>query len=115
MLTVAVVGVLLVARTFGTDTHGARVVRFSIDSRLVHRTLPVTAVISAGSSKKRPPLLVFLHGKGEDQDSNLNDAMFAALARLGSRAPDVVFPTAALTPTGITEQAGRGARTCSGR
>jgi len=38
------------------------------------------------------PLLVFLHGKGEDQDSNLDDAMFAALARLGSRAPDVVFP-----------------------
>jgi hypothetical protein len=37
-------------------------------------------------------LLVFLHGKGEDQNSNLDDAMFAALARLGSRAPDVVFP-----------------------
>jgi S-formylglutathione hydrolase FrmB len=50
------------------------------------------AVVPAGASAGRRPLLVFLHGKGEDQSSNLDDAMFAALARLGSRAPDVVFP-----------------------
>jgi enterochelin esterase-like enzyme len=37
-------------------------------------------------------LLVFLHGKGEDQESNLDDALFAALAKLGARAPDIVFP-----------------------
>jgi pimeloyl-ACP methyl ester carboxylesterase len=35
---------------------------------------------------------VFLHGKGENEDSNLDGPMFAALARLGDRAPDVVFP-----------------------
>jgi S-formylglutathione hydrolase FrmB len=39
------------------------------------------------------PLLVFLHGRGRGgADSNLVDEMFAALARLGDRAPVVVFP-----------------------
>jgi S-formylglutathione hydrolase FrmB len=54
--------------------------------------LPVTVVIPAGSAAGRRPLLVFLHGKGENEDSHLDDAMFAALARQGARAPDVVFP-----------------------
>jgi len=69
-------------------------VRFTIDSRFVHRALPVTAVVPAGRAAGPRPLLVFLHGKGNDgQDSNLNSEMFAALARLGARAPDVVFPS----------------------
>jgi S-formylglutathione hydrolase FrmB len=84
-------GVLVVAGS-GADTHGARVLRFTIVSRLVHRSLPVVAVVPAGGGGRRRPLLVFLHGKGEDQNSNLDDAMFAALARLGPQAPDVVFP-----------------------
>jgi S-formylglutathione hydrolase FrmB len=50
-------------------------------------------VIPAGASQRtRRPLLIFLHGKGEDESSNLDGAMFSALAALGSRAPDVVFP-----------------------
>jgi enterochelin esterase-like enzyme len=68
------------------------VVRFTIDGPLVHQSLPVAAVVPAGSSHGRRPLLVFLHGKGQDQDTQLNNAMYAALARLGSRAPDIVFP-----------------------
>jgi S-formylglutathione hydrolase FrmB len=90
-LAVAATAVLIVALSTAPDTHGARVVRFTIRSRLVHQALPVAAVVPAGDGSQRP-LLVFLHGKGEDQNSNLNDAMFAALARLGRRAPDVVFP-----------------------
>ena len=89
-----VAGVLLVVRSLGTDTHGAHVVRFTLESPLVHQTLPVAAVVPAGASAGPRPLLVFLHGKGQDENSNLDDAMFAALARLGSRAPDVVFPYA---------------------
>ena len=54
----------------GADTNGARVVRFTIESRFVHQGLAVTAVVPAGATVRRP-LLVFLHGKGEDQDSNL--------------------------------------------
>ena len=73
-------------------THGAQVVHFTIDSPLVHQTMPVTAVIPAGSSGERRPLLVFLHGKGGNQDSSLGSQLFAALASLGASAPDVVFP-----------------------
>ncbi len=95
-MTLAVVPLLLwltaTAAFQGTATHGARVVHFTLDSGLVHRTLRETAVIPSGSSSGPRPLLVFLHGKGEDEDSNLSGEMFAALARLGSRAPLVVFP-----------------------
>ena len=87
-----VAAVLLVVRSVGTDTHAAHVVRFTIKSPLVHQSLPVAAVVPAGTSAGPRPLLVFLHGKGQDENSYLDDAMFAALARLGSRAPDVVFP-----------------------
>lgn len=86
------VAVLVVVGGFGADTHGARVLRFSIDSPLVHRSLPVVAVVPAGPAGARRPLLVFLHGKGEDETSHLDDAMFAALAKLGPQAPVVVFP-----------------------
>lgn len=86
------VAVLVVVGGSGADTHGARVLRFSIASPLVHRSLPVVAVVPAGPAGARRPLLVFLHGKGEDENSNLDDAMFAALAKLGPQAPDVVFP-----------------------
>ena len=84
--------VLLVVRSPGTDTYGAHVVRFTIQSPLVHRSLPVAAVVPRGASAGPRPLLIFLHGKGQDENSNLDTPMFAALAELGSRAPDVVFP-----------------------
>lgn len=91
--TVLVVGGgVLVVTGSGADTRGARVLRFTIASRFAHRGLPVVAVVPAGGRDARRPLLVFLHGKGGDQDSELDDAMFAALAGLGPRAPDVVFP-----------------------
>jgi S-formylglutathione hydrolase FrmB len=91
-LAAVALAVPLVVPALGTDTRGARVVEFTINSPLVHATVPVAAAVPAGASAGPRPLLVFLHGKGENQDSNLDDAMFAALARLGSRAPDVVFP-----------------------
>ncbi len=90
-MVIASAGVVAVAGS-GADTHGARVRRFTIDSRFIHAALPVVAVVPAGSAGRRRPLLVFLHGKGQDQNSNLDGAMFAALARLGPRAPDVMFP-----------------------
>jgi S-formylglutathione hydrolase FrmB len=92
LIVVLVVVVVVVHEVVDVDTHGARVVHFTVDSRLVHRTLTETAVIPQGGSGAGRPLLVFLHGKGENEDSNLDGPMFAALAALGSRAPDVVFP-----------------------
>lgn len=82
----------VVARALGINAAGARVIRFTIHSTLLHRAMPVVAVVPAGASNGRRPVVVFRHGKGENQDSNLDDAMFAALARLKSGAPDMVFP-----------------------
>jgi S-formylglutathione hydrolase FrmB len=89
---VTALAVTLATRAQGTDERGARVVTFRVASPLVHATMPVTAVIPSGGTTRPRPLLVFLHGYGANQDSYLTDAMFAALARQGARAPDVVFP-----------------------
>jgi S-formylglutathione hydrolase FrmB len=87
-----VVGVLVSGVLAGTNTHGARLLRYTIDSGRVHQSLAQVAVIPSGSSTSPRPLLVFLHGKGENQESNLTSQMFAALQELGPQAPDIVFP-----------------------
>jgi S-formylglutathione hydrolase FrmB len=76
-----------------TDTRGARVVTLTIDSEAVGRRLPVRIVVPAGAAKgARRPLLVFLHGRGGNERSSLGEPLFAALERLGARAPIVAFP-----------------------
>jgi enterochelin esterase-like enzyme len=71
------------------------VARWTLRSRFVHRSLPITAATPPGGGAGRP-LLVFLHGRGPNgNESNANDAFFAALAAQGDRAPDVVFPNGA--------------------
>jgi S-formylglutathione hydrolase FrmB len=84
--------VVIVRAPGAVATHGAQIVHFTINSPLVHQAMPVTAVIPAGSSGRRRPLVVFLHGKGGDENSSIDSRLFAALASLGARAPDVVFP-----------------------
>ncbi len=93
-LVIAIAGIaaVLASALRGVDTHGARVIHFRINSPLVHQTMTEAAVIPAGGSDAGRPLLVFLYGKGENEDSNLSSQFFAALAQLGPRAPDVVFP-----------------------
>ncbi len=89
---VAVLAALIIRGLAGTDTHGAKLIRYTIDSRLVHQSLGQVAVIPPGGSAAGRPLLVFLHGKDENQESNLDSGLFEALAKLGPRAPDIVFP-----------------------
>jgi enterochelin esterase-like enzyme len=72
-------------------TGGARIARFTIASRFVHNRLAVTLVTPNGAGPGRP-LLVFLHGRGGDQDSELSSQLFAALRALGRTAPDIAFP-----------------------
>ncbi|HEX4435688.1 MAG TPA: alpha/beta hydrolase-fold protein [Solirubrobacteraceae bacterium] len=89
---VAVVAVAVGLRlAAGTDRHGAQVISYSVNGPGTNGTLPQAAVIPAGAAKM-PPLVVFLHGKGQTQTSNLTSAFYVALSRLGSRAPDLVFP-----------------------
>ena len=83
---------LVVHNVLAVDTKGARVRHARIASRFVHRSLRLTLVQPEGASGGRP-LLVFLHGRGDrGEDSNVNDAFFAALRALGDRAPAVAFP-----------------------
>jgi S-formylglutathione hydrolase FrmB len=90
---VAVAAWLLIAGVPGSvDVHGARIVRYSIASRLVKGSHSQVGIAPPGHSATKRPLLVFLYGKGENDESNLSSNLFAALAALGSRAPDVVFP-----------------------
>jgi S-formylglutathione hydrolase FrmB len=72
--------------------HGAEIVRYDIRSRFVARTLPQTAALPRDAGVGRP-LLVLLHGRGEDgHETNSNGRFYAALDALGDRAPAVVFP-----------------------
>jgi enterochelin esterase-like enzyme len=90
---VTTVAVLVLTSLLGTDTHGASLVRYTIHSRLVGgHGLAQVGVVPPGNASGRRPLLVFLHGKGVEEESNLNSELFAALAKLGPRAPDIVFP-----------------------
>ncbi|ADB50006.1 alpha/beta hydrolase [Conexibacter woesei] len=84
-------GVREIAR--GYDPQGATVEHASLASdALGGRETEQTLVTPRGGGSGRP-LLVFLHGRGEDgNDSNLSDELFAALAALGDRAPAIVFP-----------------------
>jgi S-formylglutathione hydrolase FrmB len=73
------------------DTHGADVGHMTIHSKAVGEDLQVAVVVPEDAAAK-PPLLVFLHGRSGDEDSNLTEQMYAALADQGSRAPVVAFP-----------------------
>jgi enterochelin esterase-like enzyme len=88
---IAAAALVLVAAGAATDTKGARVQHFTIASRYVHSRLRETLVTPPGGGRGRP-LLVFLHGRGGDEDAELSDQLFAALAKLGPAAPDIVFP-----------------------
>ncbi len=89
----AIVGLLAAGGVFGSSgTDGSRVLRYDIASALTHRTLEQIAIEPPGRPSRPRPLLVYLHGKGGGASSNLSSQLFAALARLGARAPDVVLP-----------------------
>ena len=96
VVALAVLGVVALARALlVVDAHGARVRALTIHSRFAHHDQRMLLVTPAGGGDGRP-LLVFLHGRGSDgEDSNNVSAFYAALRRMGSRAPDVVMPNGA--------------------
>jgi S-formylglutathione hydrolase FrmB len=73
-------------------TFGAKIHKIDVDSRLLDRTLPVRVVVPRRAPDHGRGLLVFLHGRNEDERSYLVDPMFEALADLRDRAPVVAFP-----------------------
>lgn len=94
-LVLAAVVAFVVARRElrGYDPLGATVERLDVRSSAVGgRSLEMTLVTPRDGASDRP-LLVFLHGRGEDgNDSNLSDELFAALDELGDEAPAIAFP-----------------------
>lgn len=90
VVVVLLVAVLVRAAT-RTNTYAARILHVVIQSPLVHARMPMTLVAPAGGSGGRP-LLIFLHGRGQDQNSQLTAPLFSALHELGGRAPDLAFP-----------------------
>ena len=89
---------ILVQRTVLADdpsrsTFGVKVRSYPIESELLERTMSSRVVVPPGAPPKDRPLVVFLHGRGEDERSYLIEPMFEALSDLRSRAPVMVFPS----------------------
>jgi S-formylglutathione hydrolase FrmB len=75
----------------GPNRHGAKEVAFTVDSRLVGRKLEQRAVVPGGiAAGERRPLLLWLHGRSMKPASFFTAELYAALDRLGDRAPVVV-------------------------
>lgn len=73
------------------STQGARIVRYTLTSRLMHRPLKQVLVIPAGGGARRP-LVVLLHGRSAGAEQFLGDPMFRELKRLGRQAPVILIP-----------------------
>ncbi len=91
LMILALMLVAIVRSRANVSTDGAIVQQVTIAAPLIHGTAPLTLVTPAGGSAGRP-LLVFLHGRGGNQSSELTAQLFRALRRAGAGAPDVVFP-----------------------
>lgn len=77
----------------GVDEHGADVTTFEIQSHAVGEKLDTAVVVPDSlSDVHRPPLLVFLHGRGGEEGSEASNAFFSAMDALGPRAPVVALP-----------------------
>jgi S-formylglutathione hydrolase FrmB len=73
-------------------TYGAKVRTKEIESSRLDRTMDVKVVVPKGAPPKDRSLVVFLHGRDEDENSYLVDPMFRALSGLKTRAPVMAFP-----------------------
>ena len=74
------------------DTYGATIRTKEIDSEILDRTMDVKVVVPKGAPANDRSLVVFLHGRGENEMSYLVDPMFEALNELKTRAPVMAFP-----------------------
>ena len=93
MLT-AIAYVVLAATAFApADRHGAELVHLTVRSEAVGEDLGVNVIVPAQAGRRGSrSLLVFLHGRGGDEET-FNDAVFSGLPSLhGRRAPIFAFP-----------------------
>ncbi len=74
------------------NTYGATIRTKEIDSTVLDRKMAVKVVVPKGAPANDRSLVVFLHGRGEDETSYLDDEMFKGLNELKTRAPVMAFP-----------------------
>jgi poly(3-hydroxybutyrate) depolymerase len=92
LLAVVLAGLAIARPYIWPDRHGAQTSHFTIDSRLTGHRLGVSVVVPAGAGDGSP-LLVYLHGRNGNENSELrNEPMYTELGKLGRRAPIVAFP-----------------------
>jgi poly(3-hydroxybutyrate) depolymerase len=84
LLAAALVPLALAGCGSGANEH------FTVESRLLGRSLEQAAIVPAGETSGRS-LLVLLHGRSSSPDSMAKKSFANALDDLGSRAPVVVF------------------------
>ncbi|MBK8293543.1 MAG: hypothetical protein IPK93_01755 [Solirubrobacterales bacterium] len=91
---VAVVwGILNLTLLAGTDSHGASVEKFEVNSDAVPGGHPVSVVVPDDTDGESRPLLIFLHGRSGNSETYTNDEpFFKALDDQGEQAPVVAFP-----------------------
>jgi hypothetical protein len=87
-----------------SDTHGARVVSLAYASRELDQEVIELGVIPRGARPGRP-LLVLLQGRSSEPADLLSDETFAALARLGHRAPLLFLPDLAGSDSRLVDEA----------
>lgn len=90
VLSLAGWGLFRVYRVFKPDQRGATVTHFTLKSTMVGRSLEEIVVTPKAGGAGRP-LLVLLHGRGSSPASYLTKYWFDSLAKLGSRAPDLLL------------------------
>ena len=76
----------------GHERFGSKVRTLTTDSVYLDRSLPMKVVVPPRAPSRDRSLVVFLHGRGEDERSYLVDPMFEALSKLKGRAPVMAFP-----------------------
>jgi hypothetical protein len=91
----AAIVLALVAGCGGDDPPAGIEVRgLTVHSRAVGRDMAVKVAVPEGGGAERP-LLVFLHGRGNDEGSYVHEPLLAALTALGRDAPILASPDGA--------------------
>jgi hypothetical protein len=88
-----VAAILLYGAVRPVDRHGAELRRYTIASNATGRDLKQVLVVPSGGVASVSGLVVILHREGDGVDTALTSELFAALSRLGPRAPAVLFPS----------------------
>lgn len=92
-------GAVALKQTILTDdaealqTFGAKIKEVTIDSELLGEEMPAEVVVPESAQQgRRRSLVVFLHERGGDESSYLDDELLRTLDRTGSDAPIIAFP-----------------------